>query len=312
MRTDALVSAVGKWPSILASLGVPDSCLTGKHSPCPMCGGKDRFRMISPDGKMSWICNQCGSGDGMDLACLFLKMDFARAIELVKPLVSLASYATAPRKVKPADINKLSTELMSMWRSAKETDIVNEYLASRGLPEKAFAGSDLRGANIDYWDEGSPTRNQPAMIARVVTVDSKTAALHKTYISQKKKKLSKTTRAFTGGAIRLFKPGASEDTLIVSEGIETALSARWLWYLKHKTMVPCWATISADGMTKFGVPKWVKNLLIFADNDWSFTGQSASYQLANRAAVRGKIGVEVFVPPETDKDWNDVLVGMRK
>ena len=36
--------ARGRWQGILPAIGVSSQYLTGKHGPCPMCGGKDRFR----------------------------------------------------------------------------------------------------------------------------------------------------------------------------------------------------------------------------------------------------------------------------
>nr|WP_264757533.1 primase-helicase zinc-binding domain-containing protein [Klebsiella pneumoniae] len=59
-------AAAGRWPSVLAglSIDVPDS--SRRHSPCPACGGKDRFR-FDDNGRGSFICNQCGAGDGLDL-----------------------------------------------------------------------------------------------------------------------------------------------------------------------------------------------------------------------------------------------------
>ena len=36
--------ARGRWAAILPQLGVSPSALTGKHGPCPLCGGRDRFR----------------------------------------------------------------------------------------------------------------------------------------------------------------------------------------------------------------------------------------------------------------------------
>ncbi|MDM4912857.1 primase-helicase zinc-binding domain-containing protein [Escherichia coli] len=46
------------------SIDVPDS--SRRHAPCPACGGKDRFR-FDDNGRGSFICNQCGAGDGLDL-----------------------------------------------------------------------------------------------------------------------------------------------------------------------------------------------------------------------------------------------------
>ncbi|EOG4203832.1 TPA: primase-helicase zinc-binding domain-containing protein, partial [Klebsiella pneumoniae] len=59
-------AAAGRWPYVLAglSIDVPDS--SRRHAPCPACGGKDRFR-FDDNGRGSFICNQCGAGDGLDL-----------------------------------------------------------------------------------------------------------------------------------------------------------------------------------------------------------------------------------------------------
>ena len=67
--------ANGHWPSILGALaGLTSEQLTDKHQPCPMCGGKDRYRFDDQDGTGSWYCNQCGGpvhsgggGSGIEL-----------------------------------------------------------------------------------------------------------------------------------------------------------------------------------------------------------------------------------------------------
>ncbi|WP_414534316.1 primase-helicase zinc-binding domain-containing protein [Dickeya chrysanthemi] len=47
-------SAVGRWPDVLALLGitVPDNAR--QRTPCPACGGKDRFRFDDLDGRGAW------------------------------------------------------------------------------------------------------------------------------------------------------------------------------------------------------------------------------------------------------------------
>ena len=57
--------ATGKWDYIFHSLGIEVG--NGKHCPCPICGGKDRFRFDNQNGRGTYICNQCGSGDGLEL-----------------------------------------------------------------------------------------------------------------------------------------------------------------------------------------------------------------------------------------------------
>ncbi|MGR3772815.1 MULTISPECIES: primase-helicase zinc-binding domain-containing protein [Edwardsiella] len=41
-----------------------------RHQPCPICGGdarSDRFRLDDLEGRGTWYCNRCGSGDGLRL-----------------------------------------------------------------------------------------------------------------------------------------------------------------------------------------------------------------------------------------------------
>ena len=37
-------AAQGRWREILSALGIDESYLRTKPGPCPICGGKDRFR----------------------------------------------------------------------------------------------------------------------------------------------------------------------------------------------------------------------------------------------------------------------------
>lgn len=60
----------GGWPGILSRFGVDTSLLTNRHSACPGCGGKDRFRFDDKDGNGTWLCSGGGdfqSGDGVAL-----------------------------------------------------------------------------------------------------------------------------------------------------------------------------------------------------------------------------------------------------
>ena len=64
--SDVVAAACGNWPELLAAVGI-DTPSRGKHGPCPVCGGSDRFRLDDKGGRGTWICNQCGAGDGLDL-----------------------------------------------------------------------------------------------------------------------------------------------------------------------------------------------------------------------------------------------------
>ena len=107
-----------------------------------------------------------------------------------------------------------------------------------------------------------------------------------------------------GSAIRLHEP--VQGVLGVAEGIETALSASQLY------RCPVWALINANNLEKWMPPAGVNHIMIFGDNDLTFTGQAAAYALAKRLALMGngdsEYKVDVLIPREVGWDWNDVYM----
>src|SRR3546814_9158455 len=79
---------------------------------------------------------------------------------------------------------------------------------------------------------------------------------------------------FPIGSYVELSPPAEE--MGVAEGIETALA------VTRDFGIPCWSTISADGLKAFTPPAIVKRLRIFGDNDPKYGGQAAAYALAHR------------------------------
>lgn len=314
-QPDVMRLAAGKWPSILMHFGVEERFLGGKHGPCPLCGGKDRFRFIDKVGDGWWMCNQCGSGDGMDLLMAVTRMDFKQAANELRPVVGGCHY-TKPNVIT-ADVRKKRLESnVELWKGGiKGGVILDEYMKFRGLTPDEWIDADLK-VNMDtpYYDEDGNYKGKfPAMLARVSTRDGKLALIHRTYLHQdreknfhSKKKMTPSARDWKGGCIRLF-PTKGQDTLIVAEGIETALSVRALIYRRGGRLYPCWAAVSANAMEKIAIPEHIKRVIIAADNDASFTGQKAAYVLANRLTVHDKRKVQVNVAKRVDTDFNDEL-----
>jgi len=105
--------ARGQWPSTLASLGIEVG--TGKHGPCPACGGKDRFRFDDKDGRGTHFCNQCGAGDGFRLIQKVTGLDFPGALRLVAGALGLGPTSHAPHlrpAPKPPRIDRVATAFM--------------------------------------------------------------------------------------------------------------------------------------------------------------------------------------------------------
>lgn len=272
----------GRWRSILGSYGFAEF-LSGKHGPCPFCGGKDRFRFTDKDSDGCWICNQCGAGDGFS----FLQRGTARSFREIAVELEGKEFKRmdAPKKKDPRK------RLNALW--GKGVDITAEtatgiYLHNRGLIVPA---QDVRHCPKCY--EPDTKKKYSAMIALIRNVKGRPVSIHRTYLDggtkadiEKPKKLMPGVDTVSGAAVRLFP---MDKIIGVAEGIETALACA------KSFSVNTWATISAGGMESFQAPKGVREVLIFGDNDKSFTGQKAAYTLANRL-VREGLKVAVRLP----------------
>lgn len=95
---DVREAARNGWKSILMKLGARAEQLTGAHSKCPGCGGKDRFRFDDKDGNGSFLCSQGGggilAGDGIDLVAHMKGCEW-------KVAVALVGDAICPEKARP-------------------------------------------------------------------------------------------------------------------------------------------------------------------------------------------------------------------
>lgn len=298
MRTDVTKEAIGRWPSILAAIGVQEEFLRNKHGPCPVCGGKDRYR-FDDRGKGMWLCNKCGSGDGFSLIKMLRNVDFRAAAQLVRDVLPSSTVTVAK---KERNVEKMRERMNRIWTAAKPLaygDYVVAYLIRRGIKIDRYP-ADLRCGRVDYWDEGKKLGEYPAMIAMVRDASGKPATLHVTYLKAGQKAPVRAPKKVLssmppGSAIRLCE--IQEGRIAVAEGIETALAFER----------PCWACISEGGLRKWTPPAGVREVTVAGDNDASFVGQAAAYDLAKRLHAQG-IKVVVRIPDVVGMDWADERV----
>lgn len=288
---------VGRWESILTSLGVSTDFLSNKHGPCPICTtGRDRFRFDNKSGRGTWFCSHCGAGDGMSLIQKLNGWSFSQAAREVERVLGV-SRQDAPRQEFTDEQKKQALRrIYAESRAVVNGDDVWTYLNRRtGITEVPSAIRIHPGLRYDAG------RSFPAMLGLVTMPDGKASTMHRTWLDGKggkapvdepKKVMSGTIKT---GAIRLA-PVA--ECLGIAEGIETALRA----FVRFE--VPTWAAISAGGMRDWVAPKGVKHVIIFGDNDVNFTGQSAAFDLAHKLSMGG-ITTEVFIPEKSGTDWAD-------
>ena len=79
-----------------------------KKTPCPACGGSDRFRYDDKNGNGDYICQQCGAGDGISLIQKVTGLTFPEALSEVAAIVGLDATST------------ITDEDRARWRKERE------------------------------------------------------------------------------------------------------------------------------------------------------------------------------------------------
>lgn len=308
-----------RWAAILRDVGrISSDYLTGRHGPCPVCGGKDRFRFDDKDGLGTWICNQCGAGDGFRLLQLCTGMSFSKVLNNVSQYLGIASGgASRPAEELPrsqpgkADASKQRNSERTWDESIPiaQGDPVHIYLTEeRGL-RLIQPPNDLRyHRSLPYWEDGQDLGKWPAMVARISSPANAIVNIHRTYLTpdgkkafgKKSKKLMPVSAAgaMKGAAIRLYPAG---EMLGLAEGIETAIACQL------STGIPTWAAISAGLLSQVVVPESVRCIVLFADRDANGKGQTAAEDAAARFISKG-LRVKLLLPPASGEDWLDVYL----
>ena len=147
--------ACGKWRGIFLTLGISDSALKNKHGPCPLCGVNDRFRWDNKEGRGTFICNQCGAGDGMDLVMKLRNCGYAEAARAVEAVIGAIKLTDriAP-VVSEADREKLIRAVLATCHPVEKGDDVDRYMAGRGVDEPKQYPADLLTCERCRFEEG--------------------------------------------------------------------------------------------------------------------------------------------------------------
>ena len=312
-RFDVRAETQGRWRGILAALGLNAAQVSGKRTECPICrnGPKsDSFRLDDKDGRGTWFCNHDGAGDGVALVMKMRGVDFKGALELIRPLVGAVPFS--PPKADRDTTPEAREEMAALWKRAKPLDghcAASRYLRSRGIDLAVWPAALRLVDELPLTEDGTNVRRiMPAMLARFFAPDGTRGILHRTWLPDVWRPGVKVCRKMwrgavpSGGAVRL---GPAAEVLGICEGIETSFAASIL----HR--IPVWAALSAVCLIKWDPPPEAKEIVVFGDNDMSFTGQMAAYSLAHRLRLK-QIPVSVCVPDKEEGsgnvDWNDVLI----
>lgn len=187
---------------------------------------------------------------------------------------------------------------LACWREALPIGgtIAETYLRGRGI---TCALPDTLRFHPDCWHPSA--RRVPSMVALIDGLPR--LAVHRTYLrpdGSGKADLDPPKAMLgtaLGGAVRL---SGGADSLVVAEGIETALSLASGLLARPVTI---WAALSCAGIAGLRLPSKPGRLTIASDGDKA--GREAAHKLAERASATG--WTVSLLPAPDGRDWNDIL-----
>ncbi len=259
--------------------------------------------------KGSWI-DHATNDSGSDLISLYAYLNNLSQGNAYDSLTDYKEYKhlTINRKIGRKNIcsearsQSTSKYALKIWEQSIEPDKtpVDTYLQSRALnhaiPKTLRYHSGLKASNgLTY----------PTMVAGINHwPDDDIKAIHRTFLSSDGKKKADTNPNkmalgnISGGAVRF---GEDLDTIVVAEGIETALS------IYQETSLTTWAVLSCSGYKNLILPRpeITKIIIIAADNDSS--GLNTAQEAAKKWWGKGYT-VKTALPP-VNCDFNDLLKG---
>jgi len=151
-------TATGHWPVILPALGIALQP-NGKPQPCPACGGKDRFRFDNQQGRGTWFCNQCGSGDGLNLVEKALAVTAKEAAVKVAGVLgeqtgsAWPEYNLQQEQQDKAQARHQAAQQARQLLASSRQQTGNAYLTAKGWPDSdtlTLQGPSLRVGGITY------------------------------------------------------------------------------------------------------------------------------------------------------------------
>ncbi|MHA3682625.1 primase-helicase zinc-binding domain-containing protein, partial [Yersinia enterocolitica] len=286
-------AATGQWPVLLPALGIHITA-GGRAQPCPMCGGKDRFRFDNLQGRGTWFCNQCGGGDGLNLVEKALAVTTKEAACKVAEVLGEPSNPLLPahnaeqETQEKAQARQRAAERAKQLLTAARLQTGNAYLTAKGWPELetlTLHDKPLCVGGIAY---------QPGDLLFPLT-DSSGEVVNVQLINANGDK-----RTLAGGQVKAachFLTGQDNTVIWLTEGYATGLTVH------HLTGESVCVALSANNLPALAQQLRTHYpdalLLLAADNDENGTGQTRATEAAQLS------GGKLALPPVVG-DWNDV------
>lgn len=299
--SDVAAAACGHWPELLAAVGI-DIPRRGKHGPCPACGGKDRFRLDDKGGRGTWICSQCGNGDGLDLVSKVTGKSAKEAAELIAPLVGLSAGGLDPVELERihqqqqarAEQERKQDEQQRQKAARRAADIMADTGQGESpyLERKGFC-SHLGAVNRTLIREGGENFPDSSLVIPLINEAAELVNVQLIRDDGTKRYLHGGQKA---GAFHRIEGG---ELVAVVEGFATGLSIHQATGATVYCAMDCGNLMVVAQIARRQHPE--ARILLCGDNDADTQGNPGKTKAEQAAATVGGL---VALPPVAG-DWND-------
>ena len=303
-----------RWPEILTANGIELLCLSGKHTKCPIHGGKDGFRFINKNkNKGKWVCATCTGGkfeDGFNLIARHHNYTNKEAFKSVAIYLGLNGKITredkkeleirtieAKNKREAEEKDKEGQKLLSKKKASSYADSIiancstqpHPYLVAKGITDSFLVNTK------QYKITGSQTVYVGALIIPMYDIADHEQLIGAQFINANTSK-GYIIGTITPDCIHVIEGDDRLDYVAVVEGYATGLSVSMAI---GATVI---VAFDANGMISKAMRLkdsfLGKQVIFFGDNDANNVGQHAAHTAAAR--IHGF----TIIPPE-EGDWDD-------
>ncbi|QBH98434.1 DUF927 domain-containing protein [Limnobaculum zhutongyuii] len=284
--------ASGRWDYVLSACGV-DVPAKGKHGPCPICGGTDRFHFIDDNDNGEWHCRQCTEpnyGDGLDLVARVNQASIYEAVERVANVLNMdirSMKVMSSIHVEPARKEAPKSEAQPI------ADKVAALLTKSELGQSAY----LTAKGLQY---PMPLLSDGSLLVVLANGDGETTGAQVIKPDGSKRLLADSTKK---DSFFVVNPLINAETVTLAEGLATALSV-------HLMFPDALTVVAIDAGNLIHVAKVMRNrypeakIIIAADNDVKPDHKNVGKESAEKAAA--SVSGWVTLPPTDHKsDWDD-------
>ena len=298
---DVKLKANGQWQNILSNLGAEVPLNT--HTACPACGGKDRFRFDNKGDNGTFICNQCGSGDGLDLVQRILGGSVTEAAHEVAGIIGIDTRSDNPPAYRNHEVKEQQDALKAQQAQSQANEQIEKHKRFTARYSRTIANAqqgESEYLKAKGFDSTTVTLLSDGSLI-IPLLDGNGTIIAAQTIKPNGDKRLLLDSAKNGSYYPVNEP-VNVSTVIIAEGLATGMTCHLLNPEAHTV-----AAIDASNLihvAKVMRTKYPESKIIIAgDND---TKNKVNTGKVKAEAAAREVSGYVSIPP-CQGDWNDYL-----